>query len=133
MICVLWANATRDLIDEWLDAESNANMQLDEVLHRACGSIPLSHTRRVLRRDWNFLIASLDVGIANLFALNRIQWTNPDVSKANGIAVILQADWPRRFMFLVTRRAIERGVAEQFKVVEDEDAIVHRRNIGGTL
>ena len=109
-------------------------MPICNWMERYTEPLAVFHCRiRVLRRDWNLLIASLDVGIANLFALNRIQWTNPDVSKANGIAVILQADWPRRFMFLVTRRAIERGVAEQFKVVEDEDAIVHRRDIGGTL
>ena len=65
-----------------------------------------------------------------LLAFGGSDLADPDVAEADGVTVVLQADRQSVGVLFVLRRASERRVAFQFEVVENQDAVVDRRDVG---
>ena len=57
---------------------------------------------RLFRIDWTFFPGRVNnIGLSNLFAFGRTNFTHPNISEANRVAMILQPDRKSRRMFAV--------------------------------
>jgi hypothetical protein len=81
--------------------------------------------------DRDFFIPISKERFASLLAFYRAQRANPNVAESHGISVILKSDWTFGRMFFVLGWAIERRIAFELKMVQDQNTIVNCGDVCG--